>query len=901
MQQQQQGGGGGSQYGVPPSKMSPFSPSAAGSRTHLVGIPGSDPLQQPPPPPLRMPEEASPISSRRPARTMDFDELAPAVAGSFPDDEALAAVDDVERGGGGASGNRWPRQETLALLKIRSEMDAAFRDATLKGPLWEEVSRNLAELGYKRNAKKCKEKFENVHKYYKRTKEGRAGRQDGKSYRFFTQLEALYSGTSTGTATASAAAPAPTASPSTTFTSGVAAGPPPTTAQPISAVAPSTMPTPTRVVIPELTPHGGPQGISSSAAAAAAAGLFFCSNSSSSSSASESDGEETEEAGESQEGRKRKRKRGGGDGSGTSRKMMAFFDRLMRQVMERQEAMQQRFLEAIEKREQDRMIREEAWRQQEMGRLSREQELLAQERAMAASRDTAIISYLQKISGQPIQFTISTTTPSTPISILPLPPHQPAVAASQQQTPPPPTPQPELQPPAASRPSEQVHHQTGESSSATAELIPFSEPQEAARSGSLEPMASSSRWPKTEVHALINLRSGLEPKYQESGPKGTLWEEISAGMQRLGYNRSAKRCKEKWENINKYFKKVKESNKKRPEDSKTCPYFHQLDALYRSKLAGNTSGIERQQSQESNQQQQAPQPQPPPPRPAAEAESKIGKNNCSSDRNGGNNSEGVQVQTSNGGLTPSFFGEASKQPEDIVKELMGQQQQQPLTDDYDKSDEADSMEQDDNDDEDDDEEDGKLQYEIQFQRQNISAFCDRGGCGEISDVGNKENLFRSGKSWSDLFRACGKIGHVKEQCIGKDLELNNSEKDSNVEKQTMIASDSGEKKKEKAEESEEYDINEEVQTKDIRIRKPVNQFIHEERFPFNIKQNRGKRKKLYFEAKMMEANGDPKVDQEKDTGDFNYIDSAEDKKGGKPFNIESSIRAFNELCMEAEC
>jgi hypothetical protein len=52
--------------------------------------------------------------------------------------------------------------------------------------------RKLAVLGYKRSAKKCKEKFENVHKYYKRTKEGRAGRQDGKSYRFFTELEALH-------------------------------------------------------------------------------------------------------------------------------------------------------------------------------------------------------------------------------------------------------------------------------------------------------------------------------------------------------------------------------------------------------------------------------------------------------------------------------------------------------------------------------------------------------------------------------------------------------------------------------------------------------------------------------------------------------------------------------------
>ena len=96
---------------------------------------------------------------------------------------------------------------------------------------------------------------------------------------------------------------------------------------------------------------------------------------------------------------------------------------------------------------------------------------------------------------------------------------------------------------------------------------------------------TSSRWPKAEVHALIQLRSNLDTRYQEAGPKGPLWEEISAGMRRMGYHRNAKRCKEKWENINKYFKKVKERNKKRPEDSKTCPYFHQLDALYRNKAA----------------------------------------------------------------------------------------------------------------------------------------------------------------------------------------------------------------------------------------------------------------------------------------------------------------------------
>ncbi|XP_078439963.1 trihelix transcription factor DF1-like isoform X2 [Wolffia australiana] len=365
----------------------------------------------------------------------------------------VAGAEEAERGG--SAGNRWPQEETLALLRIRSEMDAAFREATLKGPLWEEVSRKLAHLGYARSAKKCKEKFENVQKYYKRTKDGRAGRQDGKSYRFFRQLEALYGGAKSPTAPA----------------------PPP-------------QPTPLNA-IPLPTHH------------------------------SSDDDEDDSSASESN----RKRQ-----------KMMAFFESLTRQVMERQEAMQNKFLEVIEKREHERMIREEAWRRQELARVAREHEATAQDRAMAATRDATILSFLHKITGH-------------------APPFPPAA--------PPPAPPP----------------------SAPAET---SDP-------------ASSRWPKPEVHALISLRSGMDTKYQEAGPKAPLWEEIAAGMRRLGYNRSAKRCKEKWENINKYFKKVKDSKKKRPEDAKTCPYFHQLDALYRKKGAGaaGSSSSEQQENAES--------------------------------------------------------------------------------------------------------------------------------------------------------------------------------------------------------------------------------------------------------------------------------------------------------------
>ncbi|XP_071728598.1 trihelix transcription factor PTL-like [Rutidosis leptorrhynchoides] len=91
---------------------------------------------------------------------------------------------------------RWPRQETLTLLEIRSRLDHCFKEATSsnhKAPLWDEISRIMNdEYGYQRSGRKCKEKFENLYKYYKKTKEGKVGKNDGKHYRFFRQLDALF-------------------------------------------------------------------------------------------------------------------------------------------------------------------------------------------------------------------------------------------------------------------------------------------------------------------------------------------------------------------------------------------------------------------------------------------------------------------------------------------------------------------------------------------------------------------------------------------------------------------------------------------------------------------------------------------------------------------------------------
>ncbi|GLU07002.1 hypothetical protein SLE2022_239820 [Rubroshorea leprosula] len=395
------------------------------------------------------------------------------IEGLNPGEEDKERVDEGDRSLGG---NRWPRQETLALLKIRSDMNTAFRDSSPKGPLWEQVSRKLAELGYNRSAKKCKEKFENVFKYHKRTKDSRTGKSETKAYKFFDQLQALE------------------------------------TLHPHKSPSPPKPQTPMPTTVAALPWSTNAPNISSN---------VFSTSTSSSTASEES-----------------------GGSSKRKRKWKEFFKRLTKEVIEKQEELQRKFLEAVEKQENERMMREETWRIQEMARINKEREILVQERSTAAAKDAAVIAFLQKISGQKNANSVEEirVTSLQPLPAAPLP-----TVPSQQklQTPSPP-------------------------------------PPKVNNGDNAVVLSSPSRWPKAEVEALIKLRTGLDTKYQDGG-KAPLWEEISTGMRRLGYNRSAKRCKEKWENINKYFKKVKESNKQRPEDSKTCPYFHQLDAIYREK------------------------------------------------------------------------------------------------------------------------------------------------------------------------------------------------------------------------------------------------------------------------------------------------------------------------------
>ncbi|XP_027925285.1 trihelix transcription factor GT-2-like [Vigna unguiculata] len=467
------------------------------------------------------------------------------------DDEMIGVDVDANSGEGNEGnkmsfgGNRWPRQETLALLKIRSDMDAVFRDSSLKGPLWEEVSRKLAGLGYHRSAKKCKEKFENVYKYNKRTKENKSGKSHGKTYKFFDQLQALENHQFT---ISYPSKPQPTLATTNTLTLPARQSDhgnnnvisyvtpfPSTNPTHISPSPPQTTATNTNNtnndnVTYSLPNMNTPFSITTTTT-----------TSTSSSTASDEDLEE-----------RYRRKR----------KWKDYFRRLTRKVLLKQEEMQMKFLEAMDKRERERVAQQDNWRMQEMARMNREHEILVQERSTAAAKDAAVIALLQKMYGQQ----------NTTQHVQAQPPEQQNQTTTLQSQP------PTLNNNFEIKKLNNGHHSATSTSTITVTTSPAS--------------SSSSRWPKAEVHALIRLRTSLDTKYQENGPKAPLWEDISIAMQRLGYSRSAKRCKEKWENINKYFKKVRENNKERRENSKTCPYFHELDAIYKEKsLSQNPFGV----------------------------------------------------------------------------------------------------------------------------------------------------------------------------------------------------------------------------------------------------------------------------------------------------------------------
>jgi hypothetical protein len=248
--------------------------------------------------------------------------------------------------------------------------------------------------------------------------------------------------------------------------------------------------------------------------------------------------------------------------------LKSFCEKVVNKMMTQQEEIHNKLLEDMLKRDKEKVAREEEWKNQEIERMN----MMAQEQAIASNRQSTIIDFLNKylsIDGNGKGCSSS----QNPNDI------QPCNNILEVES-----------TPSCSNVIAQLQAQQNPSSSETVVESNYTSTL-VVPTIIMEKLEDRRRWPRDEVLALINLKSttsvinrsnNVEEKEGNSNIKGPLWERISEGMLEMGYKRSAKRCKEKWENINKYFKKTKDvaNKKKRSLDSRTCPYFHQLSSLY---------------------------------------------------------------------------------------------------------------------------------------------------------------------------------------------------------------------------------------------------------------------------------------------------------------------------------
>ena len=237
------------------------------------------------------------------------------------------------------------------------------------------------EHGYQRSGKKCREKFENLYKYYKKTKEGKAGRQDGKHYRFFRQLEALYGETSNNQVSV----------PEAHFVS-------------------NNLRFQTLNNTPISQANNQLEGPYQSQMNKLNCDSLSLSNSSELDSSSSDDNDfghtglmmDNDSSEKMMMMRRKKR-----SGRSWKVKIKEFIDSQMRKLMEKQEAWLEKLTKTLEQKEKERTLREEEWRKQESARIDREHKFWAKERAWIEARDAALMEALHKLTGKEVNYKVS--------------------------------------------------------------------------------------------------------------------------------------------------------------------------------------------------------------------------------------------------------------------------------------------------------------------------------------------------------------------------------------------------------------------------------------------------------------------------------------------------------------
>ncbi|XWS42494.1 hypothetical protein CRYUN_Cryun16bG0018700 [Craigia yunnanensis] len=478
----------------------------------------------------------------------------------------------------------WSNDEVLALLRIRSSMENWFPEFT-----WEHISRKLAELGFKRSAEKCKEKFEEESRYF-------SSINCSKNYRIFSELEELCQGEN----------PPP---------------PPHHHSQQVVAAEKNK-----NVEKSREDEDNMDQNLEDDSRNIDEYQTSAGNNASHQDNEKVVENKANDNKSSNKKGKRRKK----------FELLKGFCEDIVNKLMTQQEEKHNQLLEDMVKRDEENVAREEAWKKQELDRINQELELRAKEQAVESDRQATIVKFLSKFSStgsskkqcfgrsniedlvkgphehsnpssnssslvpaaqnpNPIVNNrnkvdqVSITTSSTMIlghqnyGSCPTRNNQikPTSMAENQA---PQNPNPKTPTSSAQALAPQNPNSVNAQSNPLPPTSPFTVTKDPQNPTSNDKEDLGKRWPRDEVLALINLRCSLHDNgdHDKEGAaiKAPLWERISQGMLELGYKRSAKRCKEKWENINKYFRKTKDVNKKRSLDSRTCPYFHQLSTLY---------------------------------------------------------------------------------------------------------------------------------------------------------------------------------------------------------------------------------------------------------------------------------------------------------------------------------
>ncbi|KAE8729131.1 NIMA-related serine/threonine kinase 1 isoform 1 [Hibiscus syriacus] len=438
----------------------------------------------------------------------------------------------------------WSNDEVLALLRVRSSMEAWFPEFT-----WEHVSRKVAELGFKRSAEKCKEKFEEENRYFNTI-------NCSKNYRIFTELDEL----------CQAENPTPHHHNSQSHHH-----------QEEGKGAVVVADESNKNVEEEDNIGQNLEGDSRNVDE-----LYQTSpvNNNAAMSSDQDNKNVVDNKGDDDDNKASSKNKNSNSNKKKRKRVKkleifkGFCEEIVNNLMIQQEEMHNKLLEDMVKRDEAEVAREEAWKKQELDKINQELEVRAKEQAIAGDRQATIIRFLTKFSQNGCSNPpLAASSSSLPVAENPnsiANDHNKVAQVAENQA----TQNPNPKTPTPQNPN-----------SPLTPLTPLKVTKAPQNPTSNDKEDLGKRWPRDEVSALIKLRSSLYNNGDHHDKEGAaikapLWERISQGMLDLGYKRNARRCKEKWENINKYFRKTKDVNKKRSLDSRTCPYFHQLSTLY---------------------------------------------------------------------------------------------------------------------------------------------------------------------------------------------------------------------------------------------------------------------------------------------------------------------------------